>query len=76
MGLFEGVHVPGERARALLDTCSADRSPAGSRDAAAFALMFGAGLRRIEAAGVQLDDYDPETGALTITGKGNRQRMV
>ena len=62
--------------RALFDACSTNRSPAGSRDAAAFALMFGAGLRRSEAASVQLDDYDPETGALTITGKGNRQRMV
>ena len=62
--------------RALFEVCASDRGAAGSRDAAAFALMFGAGLRRSEAASVQLDDYDPETGALTITGKGNRQRMV
>ena len=77
-----GSRLPAGRAlssgeiRALFDACASDRNPAGSRDAAAFALMFGAGLRRSEAASVQLDDYDPETGALTITGKGNRQRMV
>ena len=35
-----------------------------------------AGLRRNEAVGVQLADYDTETGALTVTGKGNRQRIV
>ena len=62
--------------RALFDVCSADPTPAGSRDAAAFAMLFGAGLRRSEAVSVQLADYAPETGALTITGKGNRQRLV
>ena len=77
-----GSRLPAGRAlgagelRALFAVCASDRSPAGSRDAAAFALMFGAGLRRSEAAGVQLSDYDPETGALTVTGKGNRQRIV
>ena len=39
-------------------------------------MLFGAGLRRSEAVGVQLDDYEPDSGALTITGKGNRQRLV
>ena len=77
-----GTRLPAGRAlsagelRALFGGCAADSSPAGSRDAAAFALMFGAGLRRSEAVGAQLSDYNPETGALTITGKGNRQRIV
>ena len=77
-----GSRLPSGRAlnageiRALFDVCAADQSPAGARDAAAFALLFGAGLRRSEAVSVQLDDYDSETGALTITGKGNRQRLV
>ena len=77
-----GTRLPAGRAlssgelRALFAVCASDRRPAGSRDAAAFALMFGAGLRRSEAAGVQLSDYDLETGALTVTGKGNRQRIV
>ena len=77
-----GTRLPTGRAlsagelRALFGACADDASPAGSRDAAAFALMFGAGLRRNEAVSAQLSDYDPESGALTITGKGNRQRIV
>ncbi len=77
-----GSRLPAGRAldageiRALFSVCRADRNPAGSRDAAAFAMLFGAGLRRSEAVSVQLNDYEPESGALTITGKGNRQRLV
>ena len=77
-----GSRLPSGRAlnageiRALFSVCAADRSPAGSRDAAAFALLFGAGLRRTETVCVQLSDYESESGSLTITGKGNRQRLV
>ena len=71
-----GRALPAGEIRALFDVCAGDRTPAGSRDAAAFAMLFGAGLRRSEAVGVQLDDYEPDSGALTITGKGNRQRLV
>ena len=77
-----GSRLPAGRAlnageiRALFSVCSADRNPAGSRDAAAFAMLFGAGLRRSEAVNVQLDDYAPASGELTINGKGNRQRLV
>ena len=56
--------------RALFDVCSADEGAAGPHDAAAFALLFGTGLEGI---GVQLEDYDAVSGALTITGKGNRR---
>ena len=62
--------------RALFAVCSSDRNPTGSRDAADFALLFGAELRRSGAVSIQMEDYDPETGALTVTGKGNRQRIV
>ena len=61
---------------ALFAACAADRSAAGARDAAAFALMYGAGLRRSEAAGLQLADYDPDTGAIRLIGKGNKERKV
>lgn len=82
MGVFGGLPVPRERAGALssgeirapFDICASDRGPVGSRNAAAFALMFEAVLRRSEAVSVQLED--PETGALSITGKGNRQRTM
>ncbi len=52
---------------ALFRACSDDRSPAGGRDAAALALMFGAGLRRAEAAALDLADYDG--------GGSNRPRL-
>ena len=60
---------------ALFRAC-ADGTPAGARDAAAFALMFGCGLRRAEAVAVQAGDYDPESGALRVVGQGNKERTV
>ena len=77
----KGSRLPAGRAldadelRALFAAC-ADGTPAGSRDAAAFSLMFGAGLRRAEAAAVQVADYDADTGGLTIIGKGNKERTA
>ena len=62
--------------RALFEACADDSMPAGARDAAAFAMMVGGGLRRSEAVGVQLADYVAESHALTVIGKGNRQRIV
>ena len=34
------------------------------------------GFLGLKAVSVQLADYEPYAGALTITGKGNRQRLV
>ena len=56
--------------------CSDDRSPAGGRDAAALALMFGAGFRRAEAAALDLTEYDPDNGTLRVIGKRDRERIA
>jgi site-specific recombinase XerD len=62
--------------RALFDTCAGDPSPAGARDAALFAILY-AGLRRSEAVALDLADYDPEAGALTVrAGKGHKDRTT
>lgn len=65
---------PGEL-RALFEAC-ADGTPAGARDAAAFALLFGCGLRRAEAVAVEIVDHDAAAGAIRVLGKGNRERTV
>lgn len=63
--------------RALLEICSHDASPLGARDAAAIAVLYGAGLRRSELVKLDLADYEPESGALTVRGgKGGKDRLT
>jgi integrase/recombinase XerC len=47
-----------------------------ARDAAVLALLYGAGLRISEALGLMRKDFTEDTDALTVTGKGNKTRMV
>ena len=62
--------------RALFDALSDDATITGVRDAALFAVLLGAGLRRFEVTALTLDDYDPETGALAVRkGKGEKARV-
>ena len=63
--------------RALFDECADDPTVTGVRDAAMFAVLFGAGVRRFELAALKLDDYDSSDGALSIQrGKGAKGRVV
>jgi integrase/recombinase XerD len=72
-----GRMVPeGELARLLQ---AAGTSPKGKRDRAAVALLFGCGLRRVEAVSLNLDDVcETEVGpSVTVQkGKGNKSRVV
>ncbi|MEO8287066.1 MAG: tyrosine-type recombinase/integrase [Chloroflexota bacterium] len=46
------------------------------RDAARLALLYGSGLRRAEAAGLDIEDLDRENGAITVrAGKGRKDRI-
>lgn len=63
--------------RALFEACAADPSPAGARDAALLAVLFGAGLRRSEATALDVGDYDPSENKLTVReGKGRKARIT
>ena len=68
-----GRALDGKELQALFGACN-DGTPAGARDAAAFAMPFGCGLRRAEAAAVALADYDPASGTLRV-GKGGPRAL-
>jgi integrase/recombinase XerC len=72
--------LPASAARALADAdlrAGEARAPwVLARDAAVLALLYGAGLRIAEALGLKRADIAEQPDALTITGKGNKTRMV
>jgi integrase len=78
----EGETLPAGRAlsagelQALMMVCENDLTPAGARDAGLFAALYPAGLRRAEVVNLDLIDYDPESGSLTVRhGKRNKARV-
>jgi site-specific recombinase XerD len=63
--------------RALFGACAQDAGPAGARDAALLAILYGGGLRRSEATALDVADYTPDSGALVVRcGKGRKERIV
>ncbi|MDH3335102.1 MAG: tyrosine recombinase XerC [Rhodospirillaceae bacterium] len=48
----------------------------GKRDRALLMLLYGCGLRIGEALSLNVGDFPKENDAMTITGKGNKQRVV
>ena len=62
---------------ALVEVCKADPSPAGIRDAAILGLLYTCGLRRAELVSLDVGDFEPENGRLSVrAGKGRKQRSV
>jgi len=73
----KGRAVSRDEMEALLWVCAEDRSPAGRRDTAMFAVLYGGGLRRAELCGLDLADFDSEDCSLLVrAGKGRRDRTV
>ena len=68
-----GREVPMCELAKLFRTC-AEAGASGVRDAAALALLYGAGLRRSEAVSVDVAAFDGAT--VRVLGKGNKERSV
>jgi len=67
--------APGEL-RALVAACLEDPGPGGARDVAVLALLYGCGLRRAEAAALELGDVDLKGGVVAVHGKGRKDRTA
>ena len=59
----------------LIDYCMLEDGVIAMRDAAVIALVYGAGLRRHEAAGLMLSDVNMREGSVKVLGKGNKERV-
>lgn len=74
----KGRMIEREEFIGMLQACFTDmeahKSPIGMRDAALLSTLFGAGLRRAEAAALDLEDYS--RGAFKVHGKRNKERRV
>ena len=61
----------------LLDAVKNDKdSKSRTRDYAIITLFLNCGMRVSELVGINMDDVDRELRSLTVTGKGNKQRIV
>ena len=74
--LLSGRALPGDEISRLFETCTADPTPKGTRDAAILAVFYGGGLRRGELARLDADDFDPADCSIRVHGKGRKQRTV
>lgn len=75
-GANAGRHVIDGEVRAMFLTCADTPHPAtAARNAAMLGVLFGVGCRRAEVVGFDVDNFDGESGELTILGKGSKVRL-
>lgn len=67
--------VPNDLLDALLDSPD-PATPAGLRDRALLELLYATGARVAEVAGLDVGDVDLAGGAIRVTGKGDKQRIL
>jgi site-specific recombinase XerD len=65
-----------EQLAAILAACARDRTPIGRRDEALVRFLIDTGCRRAEVAGLRTGDVDLRSRTATVTGKGDRTRLV
>ena len=63
-----GVTLRPEDFERIARICAADATPSGARDEALLTLLRGSSLRRAEAVALDLADYDPAAGSITVRG--------
>ena len=61
---------------ALVRVCVDDETAAGARDAVVLGLLYICGLRRMEVASLDVQQYDATDGIIRVIGKGNKERLV
>ena len=60
----------------LLQACNADDSVMGKRNKAIVYLLYASGLRISELTHLEIEDIQFDTGFVSVTGKGNKGRLV
>jgi integrase len=74
--LPRGCSLSGGELRALFEALAIDERPIARRNACALVLLVGAGVRRAELAGLQLDQVDTESARVEVRqGKGRKDRV-
>jgi integrase len=74
---LKGRALENSEISALMQVCREDKSRTGIRDLALIGILLGSGLRRSEVVNLELQDFDPITGALrVIGGKRGKNRTV
>ena len=71
-----GRAIPHEELVRLFEAAWAQQGPIAARDGAMLALLYGAGLRRSEAAGLDLEDYHRAGASVHVLGKGRKHRTT
>lgn len=71
-----GRALKGSELEKLFRSCNVDQTVATIRDAAMLAVLYGTGLRRSELVRLDIEDFDSESGVLTIRGKGKQMRAA
>lgn len=71
-----GRHVKQGEIHALAAACFDDKTHAGCRDSAIFALLYGCGLRRREVASLRFSNLKRDDREIQFVGKRNKERKT